>query len=178
MTDDSQQRTAGVHYASIPGDLRRYVRSQLTRIRSGHDIEADDIVQEAMLRVWCTGERGGIRNGNGYLFRTARNLIIDIGRRRVAQPVDCDSSRLEEPAVRAASSTALSPERHAIAEQDLDIVLDAIGRLPERCRAAFFLQRSTGYSYSQVASMLNMSESMVQKHMARALLALHKALPC
>lgn len=178
MSSTSQQHAADILYASVPGYLRRYVRSQLGRIKTGLDIEADDIVQEAILRVWSTSKREGIRVGNGYLFRTARNLIIDIGRRRVAQPFDCDSSRLEDPAVDAASATLLSPERHAIAEQDLDIVLEVINRLPEKCRAAFYLQRSTGYTYGEVASALDMSESMVQKHMARALLALHEALPC
>lgn len=173
----SRERTSDIQYRNVAGDLRRYVRSQLRNIKSGHDIEADDVVQETFLRVWSSRNKSGIRNANGYLFRTARNLVIDIGRRRTAQPVDIDSSRLDEPAVKAAATTRLSAERCASGQEDLTIVLAAIGQLPERCRSAFYLQRTTGYTYAEVAGVLNMSESTVQKHVARALVALHKALP-
>jgi RNA polymerase sigma-70 factor (ECF subfamily) len=104
-------------------------------------------------------------------------LIIDIGRRRRLQPFDNESGM---PAAKGASYVTvvkLTPERFVGARQDLDVALSAINALPENCRRAFMLQRTTGMKYADVATALGMSESMVQKHMARALVELHKVLP-
>lgn len=177
MPSDIEQRVPDDFYGTSAVDLRRYVRSQLQAIKRGDDIEVEDIVQEAFLRAWSNRDRGDISNSKGYLFRIAKNLIIDIGRRRDAQPFDKSQGLQHDRAVEAAGSVYLTPERYVSAQQDLEIVRHTINGLPENCRKAFCLQRNSGETYAKVASALNMSESMVQKHMARALLALHKALP-
>lgn len=176
MATEEQQQHSDVLYQQAAPDLRRYVRSQLKNIRRGNDVDVEDIVQEAFLRVWSSNNSSGIKNSKGYLFRTARNLIIDIGRRRATQPIDIHTTA-EDSHVQAAASIKLTPERYLSAHQDLEIVMQTIDGLPVNCRKAFCLQRSTGKTYAKVAEELNMSESMVQKHMARALIALHKALP-
>ncbi len=177
MPNHSEQIRMEDFYGSSAVELRRYVSSQLKGVKRGDDIEVEDIVQEAFLRAWSTRDRKDIKNGKGYLFRIAKNLIIDIGRRRDAQPFDKSQSTQHDRAVEAAASVNLTPERYASAQQDLEIVRHTIRGLPENCQKAFCRQRNTGETYAKVASALNMSESMVQKHMARALLALHKALP-
>lgn len=174
--DYSQQQTPDAIYGQTAVDLRRYVRSQLRNIRRGNGIEADDVVQEAFLRVWSTDHPEKIKNTKGYLFRTAKNLIIDIGRRRAVRPVDTNVNA-EEILAQGITSVKLTPERFISAKQDLDIVIKTIEQLPQNCRRAFCLQRESGITYAKVARELGMSESMVQKHMARALIAIHKALP-
>lgn len=177
MPNDLEQSVPDDFYGTSAVDLRRFVRSQLHGVRRGDDIEVEDIVQEAFLRAWATRDRDDIKNSKGYLFRIAKNLIIDIGRRRDTQPFDKSQGLQHDLAVEAAGSVHLTPERYVSAQQDLEIVQHTIDRLPDNCREAFCRQRKTGETYAKVASALNMSESMVQKHMARALLALHKALP-
>lgn len=177
MPQEIEEHGAEIQYGQLTVDLRRYVRSQLRGIRQGHDIDVEDVVQETFLRVWSSGNREDIQNGKGYLFRTAKNLIIDISRRRAVQPFETAGSLADDNVSRAQAVVNLTPERYVSAREDLGIALQALEALPENCRKAFYLQRSTGHTYAKVASMLQMSESMVQKHMARALIALHKALP-
>lgn len=177
MAEKNHEQETAVQYGQLAGDLRSYVRSKLNGIKRGHDIEVEDVVQETFLRVWATKNPDCIKNGKGYLFRTAKNLIIDIGRRRTIQPVDAESSRSGANVALTLATSNLTPERSVCAKQELDIVLNAIDKLPEKCRNAFCLQRSTGKTYASVAAELNMSESMVQKHMARALHELNKVLP-
>jgi RNA polymerase sigma factor (sigma-70 family) len=177
-TNNQQQQMAGALFQSAEADLRSYVRSQLGSNRASQDIEVEDVVQETFLRICASKDPGKIRNPRGFLFRIARNLIIDLGRRRKAQPytrlIPEKCSDNEMPL--SAEGIRLTPERVVSGQQDLDIVIEALGKLPDKCQAAFNLQRSTGCSYAKVARELNMSESMVQKHMARALYAIHKAL--
>lgn len=177
MPGKSQQQDPEVQYGEVARDLRSYVRSKLNGIKRGHDIEVEDVVQETFLRVWSSNKQADNKYGKGYLFRTARNLIIDIGRRRNIQPFDMDCSQSKVNVAQATASANLTPERQVSARQDLDLAMQVIDKLPENCRNAFCLQRNTGNTYARVASELNMSESMVQKHMARALYELHKVLP-
>ncbi len=177
MPDKSHEKDSAIQYGQLAGDLRGYVRSKLNGIKRGHDIEVEDVVQETFLRVWSAKNQDDIKNGKGYLFRTARNLIVDIGRRRTIQPFDPDCSPARLNVAQAVVSANLTPERQVSAQQDLELAMQAIDKLPKNCREAFCLQRNTGKTYAKVAEELNMSESMVQKHMARALYELHKVLP-
>lgn len=172
-----QANTASCLYGDTASDLRDYIRMRLRKIRDGQDIDIDDVVQETYLRVLSIRSGGGIENPKGYLFRTAKHLIIDIGRRRKVQPFDIDATIPLRRAAGALPVVNLTPERYVSARQSLDIVMKAIDKLPKKCRKAFCLQRTTGKKYAEVATELQMSESMVQKHMARALLELQKVLP-
>ena len=61
------------------------------------------------------------------------------------------------------------------ARQDLDVILAAVDELPPKCREVFLMQRNEGLAYAEIASRLGISESMVQKHMSKALTRLHDA---
>jgi RNA polymerase sigma-70 factor, ECF subfamily len=71
--------------------LRRFV------ISASHDpLLADDIVQETVLRVWQQAPKitGSLRS---YLFRTARNIMIDNYRKAQRRPVEADDRDLADP---------------------------------------------------------------------------------
>ncbi len=58
--------------------LRKHVR----RLTQGSDIDADDLVSEALTRAYTTENFERIDYGRTFLFTIARNLLTDIVRRR------------------------------------------------------------------------------------------------
>jgi len=154
-------------------DLKSYVRS---RMGSGGAVDVDDIVQEAFLRIAVHDEADRPDNPRGFLFRIARNLVFDTLRRNKVRRAFAESHAADV----AAGSTpkdSHSAEAAVSSREDLTLILAAVEELPPQCRRVFLLQRRDGLSYAQIAKRLGISESMVQKHMSKALARLFRVLP-
>ena len=61
------------------------------------------------------------------------------------------------------------------ARERLKVVGAALDRLPQRTRASFLMHRIDGLKYREIAERLGVSQSAVEKHIARAALALGEA---
>jgi len=141
--------------------LRRFVRS---RVASRHD--AEDVIQEAYLRVLRYSAEHAVQSEERLLFSAARNLAVDDSRRRKVRErsvADC--------AVLAAEDSP-SADEVVDARQRLKHVESAIASLPARCRGIFLMHRIDGMSYSQIARSVGISVSAVEKHIARACLSI------
>lgn len=153
------------HYDRVRNFIRRSVDNEQ---------EAADLTQETYLRLIAWGHRNPVRNGEGLLFRIARNLITDRFRRQKTRPEE-----LMEPAQIATDPNLAShvdPFRVVEARERVRAVEAAILALPDRCREIFILNRFGGLSYSQIARRLGISQGTVEKHMSRAILACRQAL--
>lgn len=53
--------------------------------------------------------------------------------------------------------------------EQLKLLAQALGELPENCRKAILLNRLEGYTHKQIAEQLGVSSSMVTKYIMRAL---------
>lgn len=142
--------------------LRRLLRS---RGRSAED--ADDLIQEAFLRlqVYCREHR--VEKPEAFLVRTALNLSADLARRDRRQPVEhgaLDHLTLLDPSP--------SPDAVYAAQKRLQHWKRGLAALSPRRREVFLLNRLEGYSFPQIAERLGISLSMVEKHAARAVLFL------
>jgi RNA polymerase sigma-70 factor (ECF subfamily) len=145
----------------LTGRLRRFVRA---RVSSRED--AEDVIQEAYLRVLRYSAEHTVDSHERLLFSAAKNLAVDSRRRHsVRQRTAIDYAILE-------SFTQSWPAADEVvyANQRLRSVEAAVARLPPRCREVFWYHRVDGLSYSQVATHLRISVSAVEKHMARACL--------
>ena len=141
--------------------LRRFVRS---RVASRHD--AEDVIQEAYLRVLRYSAEHVVHSEERLLFSAAKNLAVDNRRRQKVwerSVADC--------ALLAAVDSPASDEV-VEARQRLKHVEEAIALLPGRCRAVFLMHRIEGMSYSQIAKSVGISVSAVEKHIARACLSI------
>lgn len=139
-------------------DLINAHRSALTRYAgtiSGSQALADDIVQEAWLKLRDAHDPALIREPLGYLYRVVRNLAID-ARRALNRETARDAGPADEvlPGV---ADAGPSPERTATVRQELASVLDALEELPERTRLAVRMNRMEGRKLKDVAEHLGLS---------------------
>lgn len=124
---------------------------------TGSRTEAEDIAQDAFLRVWERWERvGTLDDPAGYLHRTAMNAFRDRRRRLVLsfkRAVHPSPDTNEYDAVEARSVAAL-----------------VLGSLPPRQRAAVVLTEGLGYSAEEAGRMLGIKGSTVRAlhHQARS----------
>jgi RNA polymerase sigma-70 factor (ECF subfamily) len=70
----------------------------------------------------------------------------------------------------------LSPDRHAIAYQELRRMGQLIAALPAKCRKAFVLRKVHGLSQREIAHRMHISESTVEKHIGKGVRLLADAL--
>jgi RNA polymerase sigma-70 factor (ECF subfamily) len=142
----------------------------VSRRREGRREDAEDVAQDACVHVLRLTTPQTVREPARYLARIAQNLAIDRGRRRKREAALFDSSADAELAGR----NGLDPERITSGEQALMRALAAIAELPPRCREAFELHRFEGLSYIAIAHRMGISVSMVEKHIAEAMLRLEE----
>ena len=124
---------------------------------------AQDLVQESYLVLARTASVEVINQPRGFLYRTASNLALDHLRHNkvVARHVDFVAAN-DEPE-QASTETELSKAQWRA------MLSAAIAELPPRCRDAFILHKIHGLSYREVAQRLAISESAVEKHIAKGL---------
>lgn len=139
--------------------------ARLTRNRDA----AADVVQETYARVLTAQQQGSrIAEPRAMLYRTARNLMIDQhrhdalhqGTASLDDAIDADT--LIGP-------SAQEPEVAAMSRQAAQVLLAAIQGLPPRCREAFVLHRFDGHSHAEIASMMGISQKMVEQHIRLAM---------
>ena len=126
---------------------------------------SDDILQDAYLRLQHNPALTDIDNPRAFLFRIVANLVIDYQRSSSNRlPHDSD-----EEVLHAIADDASEPDEHCLTIQRLDLINTALEELPDKCRQAFYLNRVEGYSHSEIAEQLQMSQSMVAKHLFKAM---------
>ncbi len=142
--------------------LLRYFRKKVSAA------EADDLVQTVFLNIQARGsESGAIENVEGYLFRTAANVLA---RRLGREAWNADPlADFLEP------QDELSPERALIAKERLERVVEAMKHLPPRTRQAFILHRFEEMTYVSIARQMGITTISVGKLIKRALRKLGEA---
>jgi len=140
------------------------------RRRGQSQEEAEDLIQEAFLRLHEYCRESVVRDEEAFLARTVSNLAINsYHHRRAACLADETLEELENTHPLVDSSPG--PERVIAAQQRLDGIVETLRAVSERTCAVFIAHRS-GYSYDEIAENLGISERTVQKHIARAMFLL------
>lgn len=136
---------------------------RLARRMLNDEAEAEDVAQEAMLRLWRLAPewRPGETKVSTWLHRVATNLCYDRLRRRRDQPLD-DEAAAEIP------DPDLSAFERIDQEERAAMTRAAIGELPERQRAALTLRHFAEASNEEAAAALGVSVEAVESLLARA----------
>lgn len=136
--------------------------------RVGSPELAADLCQEVYLRLRRLERADGgapLQNPRAFLFRIARNLLIDHLRQQHARPA---TVALHDPALRL-ESEAPTPEAAASSAQTLAGVQAALTELPEPVRQALLWHRLEGLTQREIGARLGVSERMAGKYISRAL---------
>jgi RNA polymerase sigma factor (sigma-70 family) len=135
--------------------------------------DAEDLIQEALLRLEEYCRSAVVRNKEEFLARTVSNLAIDQQRR--ARVVTYASESVEELAqILPLIDTTPGPEQVLAAEQRLRAVQATLDAVSTRTREIYFAHRA-GYRYDEIAAAFGITEKTVEKHIARAVLLLMNA---
>lgn len=121
--------------------------------------DPEDIVQEAYVRLVKCSRTGPIVNARAFLFVTARNLALNRIRRigyEQGSPLLADS-RFEH-----ADTAVPSPQQAACNNEAVALLMEAIRKLPPRCRKVFTLRKIYGLSQREIAERLGISINTVQ----------------
>lgn len=132
------------------------------RMLGGDRAEAEDVTQEALLRLWraAPGWRPGEAQVRTWLYRVTANLCIDrLRRRRRGGPA---LDELPEPVDdRPSASEAMQTRARA------DALQQALDRLPERQRQAVILRHLEGLSNPEIAQIMDIGPRAVESLTAR-----------
>ena len=149
---------------------RRHLPAMLGLARRilGNAGDAEDVAQEAFVRVWTHAPRWQpLAQFRTWLTRVVVNLCLD--RKRRAQWVDLEAAgEIVDPAP-GAGEQAESGERERL-------LAAAIDKLPDRQRTAIVLTYTEGMSNAQVAEALDTSVSAVETLLVRGKQNLRRAL--
>lgn len=130
--------------------------------------EAEDIVQETMIKVWNRrGEWDAIDSIEAFCLTICRNMALD----KVKAAAHRTASRTADTAEAAATpdtSYGANPAEQAEQKDRVRLIRDIIGSLPEKQRCVMQLRDFEGKSYKEIATILDISEEQVKVSIFRA----------
>jgi RNA polymerase sigma-70 factor (ECF subfamily) len=176
--------------ADLAPDIDDY-RAELTRFcyrMLGSVFEADDAVQEAMMRAWRAHDRFEGRSSlRSWLYRITTNVCIDHlnGRQRRARPMDLQGAAAWDgplsfrpaeswiepfPDAQPPNAAAAADPGEVVAERDSVrlALIAALQHLPPRQRAALILCEVLEWKAADVAELLGSSVASVNSALQRA----------
>lgn len=161
-------------------DAERRSLLRFLAARCGDASDAEDLLQELWLKAATMEPTGPIANGRAYLFRMANNLVLDRARaRRRAMRRDREWIGPEETAVGVIElrpDPAPGAEAELIEAEEGEMVRRAVNALPEGARRALILYRFEGLGQGEIAAIMGISRSGVEKHLALAMKHLRNSL--
>ncbi len=130
--------------------------------------EAEDLAQEAFLRLWRDCAKVPFERAKGFLFTVAGNLFLD--EKKHEQVV----LRFQRQAPQEVE--AENPHFQLETQELHDRLERAITQLPENQRIVFLMNRMDKLTYAEIAERLDLSVKAVEKRMSKALVELRQIL--
>ncbi len=127
--------------------------------------EGEDIVQSAFAQFSKEVDVASVHNVRAYLFKVCTNLTIDSQRRTKVR----DGYRQRVLTLQEKASYDINPASAVDSTKKLGLIAKAMWRMPKKRRKLLIMNRFDGLSYAEISRQVGLSESVVRKHIARAL---------
>ncbi|SHK49896.1 RNA polymerase sigma factor [Xylanibacter ruminicola] len=127
--------------------------------------EAEDVVQDTMIKVWNRREQWDeIESIEAFCLTICRNLSLDRMRKLENQNQSLEEGEHDSPD----HSYSSNPEEQAMQRDRVELIRRLISELPEKQRSAMHLREFEGKSYKEIASIMAISEEQVKVNIFRA----------
>lgn len=128
--------------------------------------EAEDIVQETLIKVWERLNRPDgqqeIDSIEAFCYTICRNLSLDRIRKSDYHNESIDQTRVD------ATDSSLDPNERAEQQDKLRLVRQFVDQLPEKQRSCMQLRDFEGKPYREIARILQITEEQVKVNIFRA----------
>lgn len=127
--------------------------------------EAEDIVQETMIKVWNRRDQwDDIDSIEAFCLTICRNLSLDKMKKMANQSQSLGEGEHDTPD----RSYSSNPEEQAVQQDRVALVRRLIDELPEKQRSVMQLRDFEGKSYKEIAEIMTISEEQVKVNIFRA----------
>ncbi len=132
--------------------------------------QAEDIVQNVIVKIWENRKKLKIRTSvKNYLYTSVyHNFVNEYAKNKREESV------LEQVRIRVLNTFIEKDD--AVIKEKLNLIDKAIDDLPEKNKKVFILNKKEGYSYEEIAEILNISKNTVENHISNALSRIRKQL--
>jgi RNA polymerase sigma-70 factor (ECF subfamily) len=153
------------HAAQVSELFREHNRALIAYLqcRLNSLSDAQELAQEAYVRIFTLERPEQVGSLRAYLFRVAANLAVDRLRMRKVR----NDMSIEQPVEDL--HVAPVPERHVSAIEQMRDLRKALRELPAKTSRAFVMHMIEGRDFSVVAQAMKISERMVRYHVTNAL---------
>jgi RNA polymerase sigma-70 factor (ECF subfamily) len=136
--------------------------------------DAEDLVQETYLRAYRGF--GGFKDGTNlkaWLYKILTNTYINIYRAKKRRPQETDFDDVEEFSLYRrmggieAADTERTPETEVLDAMPDEVVKEALESLPEQFRMAVLLADVEGFSYKEIAEIMDVPVGTVMSRLHR-----------
>ncbi len=143
------------------------VMLRVARSITGSAADAEDLVQESLVRAFRALDRFDGRHPRAWLLTIVRNTNINMHRRR--RPIAVDDWELIHTARPAFGATEVASAEDVYVSQELDGALrEAVGDLDPKFRSALVLVDVHDLSYAEAAAVLDVPVGTVMSRLSRA----------
>ncbi|WP_407353827.1 RNA polymerase sigma factor [Luteimonas sp. R10] len=155
--------------AQLYAEFREPLLSFFLR-RVQHRSEAEDLTQDVFARLIRAGQLDRIENPHAFVFKIASNLLRDRGRAagRAGITAHCPIDENTAQAIPLALVEDRSPESVLSSRKTLAEVFRALDELDARTRDIFVMFRLENMKQREIAALLGVAQSTVEKHVAKA----------
>ncbi|MFQ9995552.1 MAG: RNA polymerase sigma factor [Hoylesella buccalis] len=132
------------------------------RITLSHE-EAQDIVQDTLIKVWDKRESWNeIESIEAFSITICRNLALDRIKKHDNLNDSLEERQTESP------DTSLTPFEDTLQQDRIELVRNLVNALPEKQRSCMQLRDFEGKPYKEIAKILGISEEQVKVNIFRA----------
>lgn len=132
------------------------------RITLSHE-EAQDIVQDTLIKVWDKRESWNeIESIEAFSITICRNLALDRIKKHDNLNDSLEERQIESP------DTSSTPFEDTLQQDRIELVRNLVNALPEKQRSCMQLRDFEGKPYKEIAKILGISEEQVKVNIFRA----------